>query len=88
MPATMSAIDAIGSLDEMMAAINAAVNDTADESHRMATQWDALRNLGAARDDHAAQMLANVRRKLDRLHKVTGRCLERMDAVIANPFGD
>lgn len=84
----MNGTQAIESLDDLMGKMNERYNAMLDESHAIATQWHALKNMGATRDDAAADLLTRVRERIAKLNSFSGRVLTQLDAVIAKPFGE
>ena len=58
------------------------------ESEAIQKQWRGLKDLGAARDDHAARLLGRLDHPLATLERFVERCREQIAECLDNPFGD
>jgi hypothetical protein len=82
------ASEVLESLEGLVGAINSRADDIASESATVLAQWHRLGRVGGKRDDHAAELLLGVRRRLDTLANFARLCSERITAVELKPFGD
>lgn len=77
---------------ETLSGLTGGLREKLDELDRVAVReqaaWDRLKQVGGARDDHAAAMLVNVQRELASILVYVGRCREQLAEAICNPFGD
>lgn len=59
----------------------------ANEISEVGEQWDQLKRIGGARDDHAASLLGKLRHHLAHIAKLCGNTEKQIDQMIADPFG-
>lgn len=85
--AEMSAVSLIETLDVLNATINGKVSRIADETVRIVEQWDGLVRVGGQRDDHAADLLANLLPGLRELARFAGHAVVTLEEFKRNPFG-
>lgn len=78
------AIEGLGHLLDWLGE-NAAMLRAAANS--IGRQWQGLKDVGGARDDHAASLLATLKPHLLDLECFARDCRERIERLEADPFG-
>jgi len=56
------------------------------ECHDIAAQWSQLKRMGAAREDHAADLLCRLRGDLMAIGNFSALLLKQIEAMKADPF--
>ena len=80
-------IEMIAKLNEMQAEVNRFHYALDCEADEIRERWDGLGRVGAQREDHAAQLLGNLRYHLRDLRNFCAACERQIDAMVADPFG-
>lgn len=57
------------------------------DAEKVAGQWEQLKRIGAAREDHAAALMGTLRVRLTLLASFATRCHDRIAEMEADPFG-
>lgn len=84
----MSASHLIKDIDSLNETISEHAKDVANETKDVAERWDRLGKFGGQREDHAADLLANLIGPLQRLNLYAQRCIEHIQQLQSDPFGD
>ena len=84
----MSADEALGKLDQLMAKLNFKRANLADEIAQAQEEFDAIARLSGRRADHAAEFLKRLRPHLEDFRSFFETCTEQIDHAIDNPWGD
>lgn len=83
----MTPTKAITDLPELIRQINARVSPLVWETEDIAENWARLGQLGAQRDDHAAELLCRLRPSLENIAKFCTDCATQITRMKADPFG-
>lgn len=84
---TMSPEQAISSLPDLIAKLDALRNALAAEAELAAVQWQGLGRIGGQRADHAASLMKTLKPHLDEISRFAGGCSRQIDIMMADPFG-
>lgn len=84
----MTAGQGIETLEELTHDLQASCQVLQAQVNDVKGQWARLKKLGAARDDHASQLLTVIDSALRIVERAAQSAKDRVQIVIANPFGD
>ena len=82
----MNAITAIESIGDLVGKLHQLQFAIDCEADGITEQWDELKRLGGAREDHAAALLSRLRPALRALAELATTAEHQIDAVVADPF--
>lgn len=82
----MTPIQAIEGIDKLRGELNQRMSRLGWEMEDITEQWQGLKMVGGAREDHAAQLLCCLRAHLDGLAEFTAQVSAQITAMKADPY--
>lgn len=82
----MDATHALETFGDVLKMLNKRVSNLQTELDEVYEQWNGLKNVGGARDDHAAEFLKRFRSHMAGFATFAGHIDGQLEKVITNPF--
>ena len=86
-PAQLEPMKAIAKVETIGNKLSDLVNALRAEAYEVAAQWERMGDMGAQRDDHAAELLGRLIPHLQEIARFTGTCNAQIARMKADPFG-
>jgi hypothetical protein len=86
-PAQLDPMKAVAKVETIGNKLSDLVDALRAEAYDVAAQWERIGDMGAQREDHAAEILGRLIPHLQEIARFSGTCLAQIARMKADPFG-